>query len=72
MPLELAGVNNAGAASVATALRENKTLEHLDVSGRNAIDAIGVEQIADAIRSHPKLMTVKIEGATALTIPQVH
>ena len=45
MPPDLAGVNNAGAASVATALRENKTLEHLDVSGRNAIDAIGVEQV---------------------------
>jgi hypothetical protein len=30
-----------------------------------------VEQVADAIRSHPKMMTVKIEGATALTIPQV-
>ena len=45
LPPDLAGVNNAGAASVATALRENKTLEHLDVSGRNAIDAIGVEQV---------------------------
>jgi hypothetical protein len=54
MPPDLAGVNNAGAASVATALRENKTLEHLDVSGRNAIDAIGVEQVMTT--NEPSLM----------------
>ena len=52
------GVNNEGAKSLATAIKENKTLEHLDISGQNLIDAEGVEQIASAICKHPKLESV--------------
>ena len=66
-----AGVNNEGAQSVATALKENRVLEHLDVFGKNTIDAEGVVLIASAIRMHPRLQTVKIEGTSSLPIAQL-
>ena len=65
------GLNNMGAESVATALKNNQTLEHLDVSGDHEMDATGIEMICGAIRSHPKLQSVKIEGSTALPISQL-
>ena len=65
------GLNNNGAESVATAVRENTTLEHLDVSGQHAIDAEGVQLLCESVRSHPKLQSVKIEGTTSLPIAQL-
>jgi len=65
------GVNNEGAASVATAIKDNQTLEHLDVSGKNAITSGGIEKICAAVRVHPKLVAIKIEGTTSLPVAQL-
>ena len=65
------GLNNEGAESLKESLKENQTLETLDVSGRHAVDATGVENICSAIRTHPKLMNVKIEGTSSLPIAQL-
>ena len=48
-----------------------QTLEHLDLSGKNAIDATGVEAVSVAILGHPKLQTIKIEGGSSLPIAQL-
>ena len=64
------GLNNKGAAALATAMRENKKLEHLDVSGQHAIGVKGIIELSTAIRSHKKLQTFKVDG-TPLPIVQL-
>ena len=63
------GLNRPAASSFATALLENKALEHLDLS-QNPIGAEGVAEIAHAVRTHPSLTSIKIDG-TPLPIVQL-
>ena len=56
------GLDDAAAASFATALKDNKTLQHLDLSGNAEIGAAGIRIIAEAIRAHPLLSTTKVDG----------
>lgn len=64
----VAGLNDRGASSIATAMRENKTLERLDLSGDHRIGPSGVQEIAGACRTHPKLDSIKMDGAALPTV----
>ena len=55
------GFDDAAAGYLSTSLLENKVLEHLDISD-NPVDAEGVAEIAAAVRMHPALETVKVDG----------
>ena len=69
--LELAntGLNNEATAFFATALLENKTLEHFDVS-KNPIGPEGITEIAEAARLHPALTQIRVDGS-ALPVLQL-
>jgi len=62
--LNLAGtdLNDEAASNFAIALKENKTLESLDLSDNADIGADGVKSVASAVRNHPKLTSVKVDG----------
>ena len=55
------GLETKAAGYFATALQENKVLEHLDLSG-NPIEGEGIIDIAEAARTHPTLARVKLDG----------
>ena len=64
------GLNNKGGACLAVALHENKTLEHLDISGEHSIDPTGIEEVAKAVRTHKRLEAFKVDG-TQLPVIQL-
>ena len=67
------GLNNKGCSALATAMRENRKLEHLDISGRHAISATGIADLSTALRMHKKLLTFKVDGSPLQVSPsRVH
>ena len=62
-------LDDSSATNFYHALRENKTLENIDLAN-NLIGPKGVAQIAEAVRDHPSLETFKVDGA-ALPVLQV-
>ena len=57
-----AGLTDAGASSLATAMRENKCLEHLDVSRADSVGTVGIEELSAALRLHPKLQSLTLDS----------
>ena len=55
------GLETKAAGYFATALQENKVLEHLDLSG-NPIEGAGIIDIAEAARTHPRLRASSFDG----------
>ena len=64
------GLNNKGATALATAMRENRKLEHLDISGQHMIGVKGIVELSTAIRAHKKLQSFKVDG-TPLPVIQL-
>ena len=56
-------LSETSASSVATAIRGNRCLESLDLSGASAISKEGVEEIAEAVSTHPRLQSFCLDGA---------
>ena len=69
LQLSNTGLDSDSLAFFTTALKENSSLEELDVSG-NDITAEGIQKLAEAAFGHPTLVSVKIDG-TALPVAQL-
>ena len=68
--LAATGLDSTAASYFATALRENTVLQSLDLSNNPLLSAEGITSIAEACRTHPSLVSIKVDGA-ALPLAQL-
>ena len=68
--LQETGFDDTAAGYFYTALCENKVLKQLDLSG-NPVDSVGIAELAEGVRHHPTLETIKVDGKIPLNVAQL-